>query len=72
VSLPVALITAFTAEMVAGGGVGAALMFAQRFFETPTVFVYLLVMLLTGFVLDKVLLVARARAVRWHEEAAEE
>jgi ABC-type nitrate/sulfonate/bicarbonate transport system permease component len=47
-------------------------MFAQRFFETPTVFVYLLVMLLTGFVLDKVLLVARARAVGWHEEAAEE
>jgi len=71
VTLPVTLITAFTAEMVAGGGgVGAALMFAQRFFETPTVFVYLLVMLLTGFILDKLLLVVRGRVVGWHEEAA--
>lgn len=69
VTLPVALITAFTAEMVAGGGgVGAALMFAQRFFETPTVFVYLLVMLLSGFVLDRLLLALRAWVLRWHEE----
>jgi ABC-type nitrate/sulfonate/bicarbonate transport system permease component len=69
VTLPVALITAFTAEMVAGGGgMGAALMFAQRFFETPTVFVYLLLMLLTGFVLDRLLLVVRQRLVGWHEE----
>ncbi len=71
VTLPVALITAFTAEMVAGGGgLGAALMFAQRFFETRTVFVYLLLMLLSGFLLDKALLALRARALRWHEEEA--
>ena len=71
VTLPVALITAFTAEMVAGGGgVGAALMFAQRFFETPTVFVYLLLMLLSGFLLDRLLLGLRARVLAWHEEAA--
>lgn len=71
VTLPVALITAFTAEMVAGGGgVGAALMFAQRFFETPTVFVYLLLMLLSGFVFDRALLALRARVLRWHEEEA--
>ena len=71
VTLPVALITAFTAEMVAGGGgVGAALMFAQRFFETPTVFVYLLLMLLAGFLLDKLLLGVRASMLRWHEESA--
>lgn len=71
VTLPVALITAYTAEMVAGGGgVGAALMFAQRFFETPTVFVYLLLMLLSGFLLDKALLTIRARVLRWHEEEA--
>jgi ABC-type nitrate/sulfonate/bicarbonate transport system permease component len=70
VTLPVALITAFTAEMVAGGGgVGAALMFAQRFFETPTVFVYILVMLLTGFALDKAMLGIRARLLGWHEAA---
>jgi ABC-type nitrate/sulfonate/bicarbonate transport system permease component len=69
VTLPVALITAFTAEMVAGGGgVGGALMFAQRFFQTPTVFVYILVMLLTGFVLDRLMLQVRARVIPWHEE----
>ncbi len=69
VALPVALITAFTAEMVAGGGgLGAALMFAQRFFETPTVFVYLVLMLLTGFVFDRLMLALRRRVVGWHEE----
>jgi ABC-type nitrate/sulfonate/bicarbonate transport system permease component len=36
VTVPVALIIAFTAEMIAGGGgIGAALMFAQRFFQVP-------------------------------------
>ncbi len=71
VAMPVALITAFTAEMVAGGGgLGAALMFAQRFFETPTVFVYLFLMLLTGFVFDKLMLGLRRRAVGWGEEAS--
>lgn len=65
------MITAFTAEMVAGGGgVGAALMFAQRFFETPTVFVYLLLMLASGFLLDRVMLAIRGRVLRWHEETA--
>ena len=39
VALPVSLITAFTAEMVSGGGgMGATLMYSQRFFESPTVF----------------------------------
>ena len=56
--MPVAAqIIAFTAEMIAGGGgVGSASMFAQRFFQTPTVFVYILVMLATGLVLDSVML----------------
>ena len=36
VTMPVALITAFTAEMISGGGgVGGNLMFAQRYFQTP-------------------------------------
>lgn len=71
VAVPVALITAFTAEMVAGGGgLGAALMFAQRFFETPTVFAYLVLMLLTGFLFDRLMLSLRRRAIGWHEESA--
>jgi ABC-type nitrate/sulfonate/bicarbonate transport system permease component len=68
VAVPVALVTDFTAEMVAGGGgVGAALMFAQRFFETPTVFVYILVMLASGLVCDGLLLALRRRVLRWHD-----
>jgi ABC-type nitrate/sulfonate/bicarbonate transport system permease component len=68
VAVPVALVTDFTAEMVAGGGgVGAALMYAQRFFETPTVFVYILVMLATGLVSDALLLALRRRVLPWHD-----
>ncbi len=71
VTMPVALIIAFTAEMIAGGGgVGGALMFAQRFFQTPTVFVYILVMLATGFVLDLLMLRLRRRLISWEDEAA--
>jgi len=70
VTVPVALITAFTAEMIAGGGgVGSALMFAQRFFESPTVFVYILVMLTTGFVFDRFILRLRHRFIPWQDES---
>jgi ABC-type nitrate/sulfonate/bicarbonate transport system permease component len=69
VTMPVALITAFTAEMVAGGGgVGAALMYAQRFFETPTVFVYIVLMLLTGVAVDTMMVRVRRHILRWHED----
>ena len=71
VTVPVALIIAFTAEMIAGGGgVGAALMFAQRFFQTPTVFVYILVMLATGLVFDRVMLRLQHWLIPWHDESA--
>jgi ABC-type nitrate/sulfonate/bicarbonate transport system permease component len=70
VTTPVALITAFTAEMIGGGGgVGAALMYAQRFFQTPTVFVYILVMLATGFAFDHLLLRLRDRLIPWQDES---
>jgi len=72
ITLPVALIIAFTAEMIAGGGgVGSALMFAQRFFQTPTVFVYILLMLAAGFVLDRLMLSLRKRLLPWEEESQE-
>jgi ABC-type nitrate/sulfonate/bicarbonate transport system permease component len=71
VTVPVALIIAFTAEMIAGGGgIGSALMFAQRFFQTPTVFVYILVMLATGLVLDSAMLRLRRRLIPWDDETA--
>ena len=69
VALPVALITTFTAEMVAGGGgMGATLMYAQRFFESATVCAYIVAMLAVGLVLDKVMLMLRDRFPVWREE----
>jgi ABC-type nitrate/sulfonate/bicarbonate transport system permease component len=57
VALPVSLITTFTAEMVSGGGgMGATLMYSQRFFESPTVFAYILTMLGGGLLLDGLML----------------
>jgi len=62
VAMPVALITTFTSEMVAGGGgMGASLMYAQRFFESPTVYAYIVVMLVLGLVFDRTMLVLRVR-----------
>jgi ABC-type nitrate/sulfonate/bicarbonate transport system permease component len=69
VAVPVALITAYTAEMIAGGGgLGAALMYAQRMFLTPTVFVYIVLMLLSGILFDQVLLALRRKTLPWMEE----
>jgi ABC-type nitrate/sulfonate/bicarbonate transport system permease component len=68
IAVPYALMTAFTAEMIAGGGgLGGALVLAQRYFETPTVFAYILVMLGTGYVLDIAFIWARRHVLRWHE-----
>lgn len=62
IALPVALITTFTAEMVAGGGgMGATLVYSQRFFESATVYAYILVMLGVGLLLDG----ATIRFQRW-------
>jgi ABC-type nitrate/sulfonate/bicarbonate transport system permease component len=62
VAVPVALITTFTCEMVAGGGgMGATLMYAQRFFESPTVYAYILTMLAVGLLLDNAMLAFRDR-----------
>jgi ABC-type nitrate/sulfonate/bicarbonate transport system permease component len=69
VAMPVALITTFTAEMVAGGGgMGATLMYAQRFFESPTVYAYIVVMLMTGLAFDKAMLMLRDRFPAWRDE----
>jgi ABC-type nitrate/sulfonate/bicarbonate transport system permease component len=69
VGVPYALVTAFTAEMIAGGGgLGGEMVLAQRYFETPTVFVYLLIMLAAGYLIDLAVLRLRAYILRWHEE----
>ena len=67
VALPVALITTFTAEMVGGGGgIGATLMYSQRFFESPTVFAYILTMLVVGLVLDAMMQKIQQAFPAWH------
>ena len=71
VAVPLALLTAFTAEMVAGGGgLGGALVLAQRYFESPAVFVYILTMLISGYVIDSAFLMARRRLLRWDDSEA--
>jgi ABC-type nitrate/sulfonate/bicarbonate transport system permease component len=68
VALPVALITTFTAEMVAGGGgMGATLIYSQRFFESPTVYAYILVMLCVGLLLDSAMVKFQSRYLAWAE-----
>ncbi len=69
--MPVALITTFTAEMVAGGGgMGATLMYAQRFFESPTVFAYIVAMLAVGLLFDKAMLALRDHFPAWREDSS--
>lgn len=69
VAVPVALINTFIAEMVAGGGgMGDTLMYAQRYFETPTVFASILVMLFTGVAADRLILLAQRRLLAWDDE----
>jgi ABC-type nitrate/sulfonate/bicarbonate transport system permease component len=69
VALPVALITTFTAEMVAGGGgMGATLVYSQRFFESPAVFAYILVMLAVGLLLDSAMYRIQDRYFAWAAE----
>lgn len=70
VAVPIALIMAFTAEMVAGGGgMGATLMYAQRFFESANVYAYILSMLVAGVLLDRGLLVIQKSVPSLRDEA---
>jgi ABC-type nitrate/sulfonate/bicarbonate transport system permease component len=68
IAVPVGLITTFTAEMVAGGGgMGATLIYSQRFFESPTVFAYILIMMGIGLLLDFAMLRFQTHFLRWAE-----
>jgi ABC-type nitrate/sulfonate/bicarbonate transport system permease component len=70
VALPISLITTFTAEMVGGGGgMGATLMYSQRFFESTTVFAYILTMLVVGLLLDAAMLKVQDLFPAWRENA---
>jgi ABC-type nitrate/sulfonate/bicarbonate transport system permease component len=44
------------------------LIYSQRFFESPTVFAYIVVMLAVGLVVDAAMRGFQARFLRWAEE----
>jgi ABC-type nitrate/sulfonate/bicarbonate transport system permease component len=70
VALPISLITTFTAEMAGGGGgMGATMMYSQRFFESPTVFAYILTMLAVGLLLDTAMVKLQQWFPAWRENA---
>ena len=46
---------------------GATLIYSQRFFESPTVFAYIVVMLAVGLVVDAVMRRFQNRFLRWAE-----
>jgi ABC-type nitrate/sulfonate/bicarbonate transport system permease component len=50
-----------------GGGMGATLMYSQRFFESPTVFAYILTMLAVGLLLDTLMLKLQDRFPAWRD-----
>jgi len=47
---------------------GATLIYSQRFFESPTVFAYIVVMLGVGLLLDSAMLRFQKRFLRWAGE----
>lgn len=66
VAVPYALVSAFSAEMISGGtGLGSKLVYAQRYFDSVTVFAILLTMLLAGYLIDMSVLRLRAFLLRW-------
>ncbi len=70
IGVPIALLTTFTAEMVSGGGgLGGGEVMAERYFELPTVYGYLTIMLIVGYALDTGMIWLRKKILRWHEEA---
>jgi NitT/TauT family transport system permease protein len=46
---------------------GGTLVYSQRFFDSPTVFAYILVMLCVGLVLDAAITALQRRYLGWAE-----
>ncbi|MDR5781063.1 ABC transporter permease [Caballeronia sp. LZ065] len=53
VAFPVGLITVFTAEMVSGGGLGEAIVQAQRYFQSAQVYAYVILTMMVGYLADQ-------------------
>ena len=70
VALPIALIVAVIAEMAMGGyGLGAAMIGASRFADSPGVFAGIVEIAIVGYALIKGMSLVRGRLLVWHHEA---
>jgi ABC-type nitrate/sulfonate/bicarbonate transport system permease component len=70
VALPIALIVCIVAEMKMGGvGLGGAMITASRFADSPGVFAGIVEIAFAGYVLVKLMALARRRLLVWHREA---
>jgi ABC-type nitrate/sulfonate/bicarbonate transport system permease component len=70
VSLPLCLIVAVVAEMLMGGyGLGGAMITAARFANSTGVFAGIVEIAVVGYVLIKLMALARRRLLIWHQEA---
>jgi ABC-type nitrate/sulfonate/bicarbonate transport system permease component len=65
VALPIGLITVFTAEMVSGGGLGEAIIQAQRYFQSAQVYAYVVVTMVVGYLADVGIAWLQRRFVGW-------
>jgi ABC-type nitrate/sulfonate/bicarbonate transport system permease component len=69
VALPIAMIVVVVSEMVmGGGGLGAAMIAASRFADSPGVFAGLVEIGLVGYCIVKAVSLARRRMLIWHAE----
>jgi ABC-type nitrate/sulfonate/bicarbonate transport system permease component len=59
---------ALSATKHGGPALGATLMYAQRFFESPTVFACIVAMLAVGLLFDKAMLMVRERLAVGRDE----
>jgi ABC-type nitrate/sulfonate/bicarbonate transport system permease component len=72
VALPVAMIVAIVTEMLMGGqGLGAAMITASRFADSPGVFAGIVEIAVAGLCLVKGMALLRRRLLLWHQEAKE-
>jgi ABC-type nitrate/sulfonate/bicarbonate transport system permease component len=70
VALPVSLIVAIVCGMLMGGiGLGAAMINASRFADSPGVFAGILEIAVAGFLLVRGIALLRRWLLRWHQEA---
>jgi ABC-type nitrate/sulfonate/bicarbonate transport system permease component len=70
VALPVSLIVAIVCEMLMGGsGLGATMINASRFADSPGVFAGIIEIAVAGFLLVRGIALLRRRLLRWHQEA---